>query len=499
MVVGRRGRRDKRNGWTLPKGAGKRRREASIVVKFKALSTIKNYRKGLHFMWKKPRVRRQLQRYGVRPVGGWNTDNQLGGDLFAAPSEIDFLTDEMVDRLMLMTWEEHPTKAQFKKVRAFFSFAWQLKTGEVNLNFPCVEKKRKLLAPCGFSPKIENGGEATKWLSPEQMRAVLSREWTPNAEMPLPRYSVLMTISTDFLLNACRPVGLNQKIKKSRDHYINVEQRFMWTEMQGGRAKLEKRMEPRPWKAYRVCSCPGTTHKGLPSNYRDQLRVLDERGFPRNGNANWCTACPLTCFETIKHYTARNSTGDPRRIYPRWSTVTNKYGECIGRKKIHTELQSFFAYQGVNPHRIQYSKNGGRKSNGRLCDALNIPYKNTLDWHGDKPRWWRKYQPGLPEVPESFTRRTQSQNPLTAIRGLVGIWQKWGRGEGMKGVENVKKEEPEANDPPSPPPAPEPVVKPENVEVQYLKSELQELKGKMGVMEGLMRQQIELLKQRPNT
>ena len=49
----------------------------------------------------------------------------------------------------------------------------------------------------------------------------------------------------------------------------------------------------------------------------------------------------------------------------------------------------------------------------------------------------------LDEVPESFTRRTQSQNPLTAIRGQVGIWQKWGRCEGMKGIVKVKKEEPE--------------------------------------------------------
>ena len=199
---------------------------------------------------------------------------------------------------------------------------------------------------------------------------------------------------------------------------------------------------------------------------------------------------------------ARNSTGDPRRIYPRWSTVTNTYGECIGRKKIHPELQAFFAYQGVNPHRVQYSKNGGRKSNGRLCDASNIPYKNTLDWHGDKPRWWRKYQPELPEVPEAFTRRTQSQNPLIAIRGLVGVWQKWGRCEGMTGVEKVKKEEPEEEKmgpPPSPPPPPQPVVKQETVEIQFLKTEMQELKGQMGVMQGLMRQQIELLKQRPNT
>ena len=496
MVVGRRGRRDKRNGWKVPKGAGKRRREAYTLVKFKAASTIKNYRKGLHFMWKKRKVRKQLQRYGLKPVGGWDKSNQLGGDLFATPNEIDFLTNDMVDRLMFMTYEERPTKPQFKKVRSLFSFAWQLKTGEVNANFPCVEKKRKLHAPVGFSPKMENGGEATEWLNPQQVQALLSKEWRPSHEWPLPRYSVLMMLSTDFLMNACRPVGLN-KIKKSRKHYIDFENRYVWTEMLDGRAKLEKRLENRPWKAFRVCTCPGKEHNGLPISFRDQLRVLDKHGFPRHGAPKWCTACPLSCFQTIQHYMARNSSGDPRRIYPRWSTVTHKFGECIGRKKIHIELQEFFSYQGVNPHRVQYSKNGGRKSNGRLCDALNIPYKNSLDWHGDKPGSWRKYQPELDEVPESFTRRTQSQNPLTAIRGQVGIWQKWGRCEGMKGIVKVKKEEPEEEKmSPAPAPTPEPVVKSEDVEIQFLKAEIGGLKSQIGELRGLMHETVELLKRK---
>ena len=457
----------------------------------KQRSTLKTYRQGLHYLWRHPAIRRNMQRYGLKPVGGWDPNNQMGGKLPATASEVAFLTDKMVDTLMFQAYETGPTKVQFKKVRALFSWCRQLQTGKLNTNFPCVAAKRKLHADVGFSPPKGTGGMATSWLNPTQMQTLICSEWRFDPDWPMPRFAVAKLLSYDYLMNAARPECI-KRTKKSRIHCVDVKDRYMWTQMQGGRAKRELRLGTMPWKMFRVCTCEGTVHRGLPNNYRSQHALFDDAGFPRQA-PSWCTGCPLTCWEVIQHFMCRSMQPDSLRVYPRWSLASNKFGrEEIGRDKIHREIYEIAVYTGACPPGTILSNNGGRKANGQLCDEMGIPYKHSLNWHGDKPIHWRRhYQHYLPQVPSSFKRRKQSQDPLYAIRGHVGILKNWGRAQGMKGFKREPKPEPEPKSedeeeeeekgPPPPPPAP-------SVEVSILKNEVTVLKQEMSDVRQMQQQ-----------
>ena len=484
MVTGNRGSQDYRKGWKLPRRAGKKKRESFMLVNMKQMSTLKNYRKGLHYLWRHAPIRRNMQRFGIKRVGEWDENNQMAGKLPATASEVASLTDKQVDTLMFQAYETAPTKVQFKKVRAFFSWCYQLQTGQLNQNFPCVAAKRKLHAPIGFSPPLGTGGMATSWLNPTQMRDLICNDWTFDPQWPMPRFSAARLLSYDYEMNAARPECL-KRTKKSRTHCINVENRYMWTQMEGGRAKRELRLETMPWKMFRVCTCPGPVHRGLPDDYESQYDLFDDAGFPRQA-PTWCSGCPITCWQTIQHFMTRSMQPDSLRVYPRWSLKTNKFSrEDIGRDKIHKEIHDFAVYLNACPPGTILSNNGGRKANGQLCDAMRIPFKHSLNWHGDKPIHWRRhYQPGLPQVPTNFRQRKQSTDPLYCIRGHVGILKNWGRAQNMKGFKREPKPEPEPKSEdegdekemgPPPPPPPAPSV----VEFGVLKSDITVLKEEM--------------------
>ena len=485
MVVGKRGNRDPRKGWKLAKRAGQKRRQCYALVNLKAIGTLKNYRKGLHFMWKDEKTRRKMKRIGLKDVGGYDAKNQLAGGLPATAAEIQFLTNSQVQTLMWAAYEQEPTPAQLKKVRAFFSFCYQLQTGEVNGNFECVEKKRKLLAPCGLAPKKGTGGKATTWLDPPGMKIVTTEPWHYHPDWPLPRFSANRLIAYDYYLNAGRTVCL-ERTKESRTHKVNYEQRYMWTQMKGGRAKREKRLEVMKWRMYRVCSCKGGKHRGLPRDYAEQRALFDDKGFPKE-QPNWNTGCPLSCHETIQHFMTRRANLIPDRVYPKWYSTTHRFGESYGRKLIPKEMAEFLIYIGANPDKIKFSKNAGRKANGALCDEFRIPFTHTLNWHGDRPRHWRKhYQRNLPQIPDNFQRRHQSKNPLTAIKGHVGILQRWGFCEGMTGFRAVPKEEPEEEK--------EMKVEPPSPEIDAMKTEINVLKQELGEV-GALRKDFAALKE----
>ena len=429
MVVGKRGRKDVREGWVLPRRSGKKAQICEHIVTMKKVSTHATYRKGLNCMWRMKRVREKLRRHGMKPVGGWSKANQLKGTLFATGKEVGFLTNKIVKDVLWLVYHKYkPTHAQLKKIKSTFSFAWQLRTGEVNGNWPCMEKTKKLLAPIGLSPRTQFNSEATKWLAPDQIQTIFTTPWRPgDQEMPLPRYSVSLLMCYDWLMNGCRPVGLDQKIKKSKTHHLDEEHGYLYTQMLGGRAKQEQRMGPRQWKAYRVCTCAGPRHRGLPDDYVETYMLFNDDGTPRVP-ITWTTECPLTCYQTLMHFYTRCGQPDNQRLYPRWSNKRNRLGENIGRDTMfETELMPFINFQGANPGGIVYDFNGGRKANGRLCDHFNIPYPFSMDWHGDKAKWWKVYQPNV-KLPAGFKRREQSTNPLNAIRGHLEIIKHWGRG-----------------------------------------------------------------------
>ena len=79
-----------------------------------------------------------------------------------------------------------------------------------------------------------------------------------------------------FHIFGLRPNVDIAKVKKSRDHFINANERYGYTEMVDGRSKLHKQKRgTRPWRVYTVCLCPGGHHQSIPDNL-----VLNQKGNP---------------------------------------------------------------------------------------------------------------------------------------------------------------------------------------------------------------------------
>ena len=117
MVNGKRGSKDKRLGYKLPRRAGKRRRQNFTTINMKTIAAMSNYRKGLAYMYRQPEVRKALHRYKIPPVGAWQQDNHNKGALPGWYGEVEHLTNKRVETLMWKTYESKPTKSQLKKDR----------------------------------------------------------------------------------------------------------------------------------------------------------------------------------------------------------------------------------------------------------------------------------------------------------------------------------------------------------------------------------------------
>ena len=102
--------------------------------------------------------------------------------------------------------------------------------------------------------------------------------------------------------------------------------------------------------------------------------------------------------------------------------------EDIGRKLMIGEAKAFIQVQGANPNNDEFDSNGGRKANGALCDHHDVPYENSMDWHGDKVNNWVVYQPNVTRRP-GFKRRDQHPDPRMCIVGHRKILKDWGRGK----------------------------------------------------------------------
>jgi hypothetical protein len=454
----------------------------------KTIAALSNYRKGLCYMHRQPDVHKALLRYKIPAVWGWQADNQLKGTLPAWYGEVEHLTNKRVESLMWKTYETKPTPSQLKKVRAFFSWCYQLQTGKMNENFPCVGAKRKLLAPCGLSEKKGCGGKAIDFLTPEEVRNAVLAQWEFAHEWPLPRFSAMKLLLNDYCMNGGRPECLD-RTKRSRVHGVNVKDRYMWTQMLGGRAKREKRLETMDWKMYRVCTCDGDKHNGLPASYEEQRVLFDRNGMPK-APPTWDTSCPISCWETVQHFMTRCAQYECLRIYPKWYIGTARFGkEDIGRDTMNQELHEFLVYLNVIPPTTTISNNSGRKSNGAMCDEYEIPYNCSRHWHGDLPKHWRRhYQPEMPSLRTNYEIiREQSANPLVAIKGQVAILQLWGRGKGMRGLkkkQRVKIEPKQEEEKSQPTPAVVDLTGIQN-EVQLLKEEIIPLKAKLQKLDAM--------------
>lgn len=287
------------------------------------------------------------------------------------------------------------------------------------------------------------------------------------------------------------------RVKYSTNHFLDKKNGFVWTQMEGGKSKSQVRHGVQPWKKYRTCSCPGGKHRGLPSDdYVLQYDMFTNDGYPKAEPLEYCTECPVTCWEIVMHFHARSGNYGEKgqRPYAKWSVSTNRFTkEDYGRDTLHDNIQEWLEFQGANPNGTVWHNNGGRKASGQLCDVHGVPYEHSMDVHSNRAQNWKYYQPNCVLTP-GFKRRHQHSDDLECCKGPDMIYASWNRGrlagkipppvptpERMpKRVKReVKEEEPKEEEKTETPP--------ETIDLTTIQTDLSDLKSTVNQLNSMVR------------
>ena len=281
--------------------------------------------------------------------------------------------------------------------------------------------------------------EATKSLrakysvEPSGIKTGFTTEFKPNKELWFPEWCVAGLISWDGSVIGCRggPYGGLKRIKTSRDHVFAPNQGFMKTKFDGGRPKIPGFNKSRAWWGIRICLCKGAVHKPPPSDWKDHL---DEKCTPVYGDDEkdgesgipWTTTCPLNMYSCIQDLLAPEDRG---RTYPAWSRPSRRFGKRdLGKTRLIPEAQKWWDVQGGNPDGLTFCSNSGRKSTGKWCAELCIPYRESFPLHGDLwDTWSGFYQPTLVKEP-GYQEREQPKDIEECTRALWKLARWIGRG-----------------------------------------------------------------------
>ena len=343
-----------------------------------------------------------MTRKHLRRPGEFRHDNQHGGKLWASRRECQ-MTDRIAGEIFEKCYDSKKLGVeQLKQVRHSLSYSYYLKTGVVKDNWPEV-KAQWVSFDLTSLPKTKRPLKPVHIPTPENVRTALTTQWTPQHPLCLADFAVRVLGTWHFHGFGLRPNVDIAKVKNSRDHFINANERYGWTEMVDGRAKLHKEKRgTRPWRAYTVCLCPGGKHQSIP----DDL-VLNKKGNPYEA-PTWTTTCPLASMELLRHCQET----DEWAPYPRWYEKKEGYGRNIG--DVPTAVNDFLNLQGV---RQKFDRNSGRKSLARWLAKLGIGYDESVHIHGDLEEVWRgRYQDNLHK---SFYRcREQSKDADEATKAL---------------------------------------------------------------------------------
>ena len=384
----------------------------------KAKDTLRKYRTGFNCAWNITPCRNILKKAGFKPPGQYLRYNQQGGLLFALPREIPKrFGDEQAGLVMRAALRAHVTREQAHGIRKTLSYIHQLQTGEDKSNYPSVSKVLNKWPDEKFGEPTQTI-EAIHIVEPDDLKTAMTKEWTPATEMKLLHWSVGYLVVYHWCLNGARSgCDLNLRIKP-RKTVIVPSQGYMFTQYaRGGRAKLQPEQPKRPWRAYAICMCVDGKHKGPPVNWFEY--EVDER------QPDWTTTCPLSCYQLIQLY----NPGDCR-IFP----SLTKHGFRKEGSKGNMSQDTMFVFarkwlnvQDGNPDGLRYCNNQGRKCLGKLCDKLNIVYKESFECHGDDYKNWKYYQDHISED-KNFERRTQSMDLDVVLKCLRRIARFFGRG-----------------------------------------------------------------------
>ena len=192
-----------------------------------------------------------------------------------------------------------------------------------------------------------------------------------------------------------------KKVKDSKDHFINGNEGYGWTEMVGGRSKLHgPKRGTRSWRVVRKCLCKGT-HIDVPEHF-----AMDNNGNPVDKPV-WNTVCPVAAMQLMEHIQ-----GADFKPYAKWFSSKSRYGQNVG--DVATHANTWLASQGVPG---PFDRNSGRKALSRWLEHLHVPYAEHVHIHGDLEEVWRShYQAQL--LKSTFKGREQSKDPDTASAAL---------------------------------------------------------------------------------
>ena len=387
----------------------------------KSTETLRKYRTALNFVWRVPKAKALMISCGFKAPGEYLATNQHTGLCFALPREVpgpSRFSDVDAGWILRHCYEAGGTVSQCQSVSKLLSYAYQLRTGEDG-NFKWVKKQRRVQKPSGYGPPTQVV-RAIRIVEPESVKTTLTTEWTHDTPMPYLQWNLAYILTHDWVVLGMRSQVDLMKIKKSRHHFILPSEGWMYTQMFGGRAKIEGTRGSRPWKVYRQCLCPGGRHRNLPADWADHAFG--------DTKPTWCTTCPLTCYQVIRASLA----DDDYRLYPRYIGPGYDNSENgIGRGPTFILMRRFLDIQGGNPDDVVYDKNMGRKSLGKLCDTVGISYPQSFEIHGDLWKNWKQYQDRCIND-RGFQRRVQSADADTCLKALRKLARWFGRGREVR-------------------------------------------------------------------
>ena len=404
--------------------------------KIKDTGTLQKYGTGFRFAWKHEKAREILVKAGFKAPGAYPKRNQTQGRIFTLPREVpreDRFGGEEAGMVMRIVLKAHATRSQAEGVRKMLSYVRQLQTGDELVNFKRVGQVWNRHDEDDFGEPTQRV-KAEHILEPEQFKTALTKGWNQQVaeRMLYCHWSLAYLLLHHWVGLGLRPKKDFQKVKSSRIHVAFPSQGYMYTQFNGGRAKLDGKKGVRPWRAMTVCWCPGAKHKGPPENFRDV--IIDEE------EPSWNTACPISCFQVIRAYLELEDPRDPR-IFPKPTNAgfcksAGKEYKSIGPKTMFPLIQKFLEVQGANPDGVKFCTNSGRHALGKLLTVAGVPYWESFEITGDLFKNWKVYQEHL-KNDLNFTRRTQAKDLDTVLKPLWAIARWCGRGpEGRQDPEN---------------------------------------------------------------
>ena len=340
-----------------------------------------------------------MRRKGIKTPGSFRKTNIHGGRLWGSRREC-CLTESMAGNIIERVYESGKVGvAQLKQVRHSLSYAYYLTTGIPNDNYAEVKAQWKTFDLAKL-PGVRKPKKPTRIPTPENLKLAFTTPWTPEHPKSLAKFNTGMLACHDTHVFGLRPNVDIAKVKTSKDHFINANERYGWTKMVGGRSKLHlHKRGTRAWRVYRYCFCQGRNHVSPPG-----LLSLDDEGNPHQ-DVTWNTVCPLAGMEFLELIQ-----GPPIKIYAKW--FPGRYGQNVG--DVAKCANDWLAEQGVPG---PFDRNSGRKTLSRWLELLHVPYPEALMIHGDLEQVWRShYQSAL--LKSGVKTREQSEDPDTATRAL---------------------------------------------------------------------------------